>query len=62
MMLSSDYHQMSRGISQGNQAILKLHLIDSGKACVHTLTCVSTVVSVPPGFCPFFFSLSVFQT
>ena len=35
-MLSSDYHQMSRGISQGNQAIPKPHLIDSGKACVHT--------------------------
>ena len=35
-MLSSDYHQMSRGISQGNQAIRKPHLIDSGKECVHT--------------------------
>ena len=31
LMLSSDCHQRSRGISQGNQALLKLHLLDSGK-------------------------------
>ena len=54
--VSSDYHQKSRGISQGNQRRYpSLTSSTQGRRVCTPLTYVATVVSVPPGVCPFSF-------